>query len=109
MLYAACTGMAIGGEGGSAQTIVSSLDKIYLGGGGGSGHQNDNTNSGIHGKNGGGIIFISAQTLIGNNSSIKSNGTSNLQMPFTDGAGGGGAAGTIIFDIANFSVMSMWN
>ncbi|MBK8413641.1 MAG: PKD domain-containing protein [Bacteroidetes bacterium] len=103
VLYAACTGMAIGGEGGSAQTIVSSLDKIYLGGGGGSGHQNDNTNSGIHGKNGGGIIFISAQTLIGNNSSIKSNGTSNLQMPFTDGAGGGGAAGTIIFDIANFS------
>lgn len=87
VLYSACTGMTIGGEGGKAQSVVSSLNKIYFGGGGGSGHQNDNNNSGIHGKNGGGIIFILAQTLIGNNSSVKSNGTSNLQTPVTDGAG----------------------
>ncbi len=109
VLYQACTGVPIGGEAGFGLPVASSQNRIFLGGGGGSGHQNDNNNQGIHGMNGGGIIFVSASQLIGNNFTFFSNGFSNTQMPTTDGAGGGGGAGTIVFDVSTYTGTSIIN
>lgn len=103
VLYSTCLGIPIGGEAGTALTSIQTQNKIFLGGGGGSGHQNDNNNQGIDGKNGGGIVFISANNIVGNGNSIKTNGTNNTQLPFTDGAGAGGAGGTMVLDVNNYS------
>ena len=103
VLYSSCLGIPIGGEAGKGLPVIQTQNKLFLGGGGGSGHQNDNNNQGIHGKNGGGIVFISADNIIGNNFIIKANGSDNTQMPTTDGAGGGGSGGTVVFDVATLT------
>ncbi len=81
---------------------LSSLtkDRLFLGGGGGSGHQNNAVN--FQGGNGGGIIYIRANTLVGNNRWIIANGDSS-RMSGQDGGSGGGAGGTIKLDIINFT------
>ena len=74
--------------------------KIYLGGGGGAGHTNF-INAATKGGNGGGIIFIWALNLNGNNQTISaSGGTGGASL--SDGAGGGGAGGTIIMHVTNY-------
>ena len=78
---------------------VSNTYKIFLGGGGGSG--DDNNNQGSSGANGGGIILISANAIEANNNYIRSNGN-NANFSLSDGAGGGGAGGTIFLDISNY-------
>nr|MBA3901527.1 gliding motility-associated C-terminal domain-containing protein [Bacteroidota bacterium] len=103
VIYGTCTNLPIGGDGGKALSVSQSMNKLFMGGGGGSGHQNDNNNVGYHGKNGGGIIFISASSIEGNSYIIRANGGNNTQMPNTDGAGGGGGAGTIILNINSIS------
>ena len=70
-------------------------NQLFMGGGGGAGHQNDNL--GTSGGNGGGIIFINAAQIIGNNKNIIANGQS-VATPGgsgNDGAGGGGSGGSI--------------
>lgn len=78
--------------------------KIFMGGGGGAGQQDENFAT--PGMNGGGIIIIKANYLIGNGNSLTADGgnqTSNAGNGLiTDGAGAGGAGGTIIADINNF-------
>jgi PKD repeat protein len=78
--------------------------RIWLGGGGGGGHQNDNAATG--GANGGGIILITAQKVTGTGSLLANGENANKTIYCTtcnpatignDGAGGGGAGGTIVF------------
>ncbi|MCF8245135.1 MAG: PKD domain-containing protein [Saprospiraceae bacterium] len=80
------------GRGGKACPIQAG--RIFLGGGGGAGHFDD-TGAGSSGANGGGIAIIIAQTIEANGFSILANG---MKPPIAhgDGAGGGGAGGTIL-------------
>lgn len=74
-------------------------DKIILGGGGGAGHVNDN--AGSSGGHGGGIIFLKAQTVVGNHFYLRANGLDVTLPPdinAKDGQGGGGAGGTILIE-----------
>ncbi|MFZ9387567.1 MAG: T9SS type A sorting domain-containing protein [Chitinophagaceae bacterium] len=75
--------------------------KIFMGGGGGAGHANYALSESF-GGDGGGIIFIWANNLIGNNYSISANGQTG-GTSLSDGAGGGGAGGTIIMHVANYT------
>jgi hypothetical protein len=79
-------------------------NRIFLGGGGGSGHMNND--KGTPGANGGGIIIINANVLIGSGSRLMSNGYSPYKIGNSDpiaaegdGAGGGGAGGTILLNV----------
>ena len=75
--------------------------KIFLGGGGGAGHSNNGL-SFVGGGNGGGIVFIWATNLNGNGNFIKANGTMGGSS-LSDGAGAGGAGGTIILNVSNYT------
>lgn len=72
--------------------------KVFMGGGGGAGHSDDGEIG--TGGNGGGIVFISCDNLISNDYTINANGINGKECSL-DGAGGGGAAGTIYLDINN--------
>lgn len=74
------------------QALNASFQRLYFGGGGGAGHAN-NTNRSA-GANAGGIILIMADTLDGNILQLNSNGANAVES-YGDGAGGGGAGGTI--------------
>lgn len=89
------------GEGGKANVYSNAENKVFLGGGGGSGHEN-NAGEGSGGVNGGGIAIIKANSLIGNGQTINLNGATKPLDCF-DGAGGGGAGGTILLDVANYT------
>jgi hypothetical protein len=79
----------------------NSGQKIYMGGGGGAGHSNNGL-SNVSGANGGGIIFIWANNITGNNNSIFASGADG-GTSLSDGAGGGGAGGTIIMHVNNYT------
>ncbi len=81
------------GIGGYSLDLRSTSPRFYLGGGGGAGHRNDNNPS--SGMNGGGIVIVISPTLIMNGGSILCNGMS-AQRCEMDGAGGGGAGGTVV-------------
>lgn len=89
-----------GGLGGLALSGYISPNRIYLGGGGGGGQQNNSV--GTIGGNGGGIIMIRAARLetVGN-AKILAKGTSCTNSGH-DGAGGGGAGGSILLEIPEF-------
>lgn len=77
-------------------------NKIFMGGGGGAGQANNTvTVNPRGGGHGGGIVFISANNLIGNGNIISANGQSGGST-IGDGASGGGAGGTIILNINNY-------
>ncbi len=78
-----------------------------MGGGGGAGHGNNNV--GMTGGNGGGIVFLIADVINGNNSLIRANGArphrAGLADPYVaggDGGAGGGGGGVIILDANNY-------
>ena len=75
-------------------------DRLFFGGGGGSGHQNNAVS--YRGGNGGGIIYIKANTIVGNNRNIVANGDTS-RMSGQDGGSGGGAGGSIKLDVLNFT------
>jgi len=87
------------GLGGLSVMLASPL-RIVMGGGGGAGHANDFVGS--SGGNGGGIAFIRANTIEGNDKLINANGE-NIFGPggniVNDGQGGGGAGGTVAIDV----------
>jgi Secretion system C-terminal sorting domain len=76
--------------------------KIFFGGGGGAGHSDGSATISNGGGNGGGIVFIHAGTLTGNGYKISANGGTGGAAE-SDGASGGGAAGTIIVDVTTYS------
>jgi hypothetical protein len=90
-------------------------NRIFMGGGGGAGHDNDGT--GLPGGNGGGIVFILANTVDGNSTTssdnlIMANGAAPSRFipaygiassaAGSDGAGGGGAGGTVVINVNSF-------
>jgi Secretion system C-terminal sorting domain len=89
---------------GRAGKALSSLggQKIFFGGGAGAGHSNNGSATTNYGGNGGGIIFIWAETIIGNGHKITASGGDGGTSA-GDGAGGGGAGGTIILQATNYS------
>jgi hypothetical protein len=96
---------ATGGIGGVSLNVPISLGRIFLGGGGGSGEANDNSNN--KGGNGGGFIYISANqvrtTGSGTTLKISANGE-DANIVANDGAGGGGAGGSIAFQVNSWSI-----
>ncbi len=92
-----------GGLGGRSLQTGILQDRIFLGGGGGCG--DDNNDAGSVGVDGGGIIFVHAGTIEGNGFSIISNGESQLNpgTGIADGAGGGGAGGSIYVDATAYN------
>lgn len=95
----------LGGLALSAHGYTAANNRVFLGGGGGAGHGNNNV--GMPGGNGGGIVFIKADTLYGNNELVCANGArpyrADLADPYAaggDGGGGGGGGGVIVADIA---------
>lgn len=89
------------GRGGKALSS-SGGTKIFMGGGAGAGHANNGGVNFNYGGNGGGIVFIWANDLIGNNHKITAGGGRGGDSQ-ADGAGGGGAGGTIIMHVTNYS------
>lgn len=99
--YASSPG--IGGAGLSAYGYSTANNRIFLGGGGGSGHENNAV--GLPGGNGGGIVLLSAPVILTSGMSILADGgrpyNAALADPYQasgDGAGGGGAGGTVIIN-----------
>lgn len=98
------------GVGGSPALIDNLNNKLFMGGGGGAGHSNWCCAAGTSGGNGGGILIVKANSIATNNSFILANGENALstfqpqqQSPCgwsnsCDGAGGGGAGGTVFID-----------
>lgn len=86
--------------------VLSPTNRIFLGGGGGAGHGNNN--EATSGGNGGGIIIIIAQSITGNGYTIRSNGESAFNTSYGpgdsggDGAGAGGAGGSMHLDVPTF-------
>jgi len=100
-----CGFSIIGGIG--AFNIPSNIDyknqkRIFMGGGGGAGTQLSGGN-GTDGGNGGGIVIFVADTLVGNNYSIRANGeTVSAIATGNGGGGGGGAGGTILLEVNSY-------
>jgi gliding motility-associated-like protein len=89
------------GLGGHPLVYSVADNKIFMGGGGGSGDQNEN--DGSSGADGGGIVIIRADEIVGNGWAIKANGRSVFEVAGRDAAGGGGGAGTVLLDVASYS------
>jgi len=89
--YSGCNPNTKNGIGGLA--LARTNNSIYVGGGGG-GPERDNGQTIFPGGNGGGLIYITANNIVGNNQSIISNGDS-VQTFGDEGGSGGGAGGSI--------------
>ena len=96
-----CSGVSPG-IGGKFNTFSNALNKVFMGGGGGAGHEN-NPGTATKGANGGGIVMIKSNTLVGNSQIITAQGESIVTLNSEDGAGGGGAGGTVLLDIESYS------
>lgn len=92
------TTLFYGGFGG--QKLEQNNNKIYLGGGGGGAHGNEDCTG--KGGDGGGILFVTAKKITGNNESIYAIGQNGFDSVL-DGAGGGGAGGTVILNCNNIN------
>lgn len=83
----------MGGIGGKNLIYDTINKRVFLGGGGGCGHGNNLADK--HGGNGGGIILIQSNTIVGNAMSTNANGSNALECngPSVgcqdDGTGGG--------------------
>jgi gliding motility-associated-like protein len=80
---------------------IYNFQRITFGGGGG-GSTEDGIYTATKGGNGGGIVFILADTLEGNGNLIISKGDSVTGIA-SAGAGGGGAGGTVLLDVTSYS------
>ena len=89
----------VGGLGGISYNYPLSQYRLFPGSGGGGGHQNRSTQAsdGVSsfGGDGGGLVIVSTKTLIHNGNRISANGQNVTDIAENDGAGGGGAGGTI--------------
>jgi gliding motility-associated-like protein len=96
------------GIGGKPLLYSNTANKIFMGGGGGAGHTNNPEGFQAMGGNGGGIVIISANVVRGNSASVRAIGNnapacSGLGATGChEGMGGGGAAGTVLFNINTY-------
>lgn len=88
------------GEGGMALTYSNTANKIFMGGGGGAGDENNN--EGTPGGDGGGICIIMAKFLLSNDQKINANGRHVPVKALSDGAGAGGAGGTVLLYVDSY-------
>jgi hypothetical protein len=91
------SGANAGGIGGFSLTPFLAQDKVFLGGAGGPGWVS--TGNPSTAADGGGIVIIFADTIIGNGFTINNNGLSPVAVNpvgAPDGGGGGGAGGTVV-------------
>ncbi|MEJ8840845.1 T9SS type A sorting domain-containing protein [Lacibacter sp. H375] len=103
-------GLALSGFGYS-----SSNNRVFLGGAGGNGESNNDyggasVSEGTPGGDGGGLIFIKANELVGNGFTISANGAQGVNpgLPVKteangDGGGGGGGAGAVMLNITAYT------
>lgn len=109
----ACSNVRVGGVGGKAilyDTLFgaiprNSLQRIFFGGGGGGGQQNNEKSdgvAGVEGLAGGGIIFINTPKLVSNDIDLLTNGKTVTDTAGRDGAGGGGAGGTVALFVDSY-------
>ncbi|MFN8287272.1 MAG: gliding motility-associated C-terminal domain-containing protein [Chitinophagales bacterium] len=91
------------GVGGAGQGAIIAQNRLIPGGGGGCGDYNNGVGS--NGTNGGGIIIIRANTIVGGNDSMLANGLDEtiIGTSIADGVGGGGAGGLIFLDVSNYN------
>ena len=105
-IWSGAGGFEYGGDGGLG-VASTNLGRIFLGGGGGGGQQNFQVVA-TDGKNGGGIVIISAGSIIAldQQRTINADGLSQTILSQNgtggDGAGGGGAGGTIILETTSY-------
>lgn len=98
--YSGCGATGIFGMGGYALTTVPT--KAFMGGGGGGGFR-DNGQPCAAGANGGGIVMINAPSIAGNGFSILANGSSVTLLTRDEGAGAGGAGGSVYLRVPTFT------
>ncbi len=96
------TGADAGGLGGVSLSTFLDQRKVFMGGAGGAGFIT-NLNAAIA-TNGGGIVVVRAENIVGNNFTIFAQGANSV-APGTgiDGGGGGGAGGSVAFDVKSYS------
>jgi len=90
-------GANAGGLGGYALTTFLAQNKVFLGGAGGPGFVT--TNNPSNAADGGGIVIIFADTIVGNGNMINARGTAPVAINpvgSPDGGGGGGAGGSVV-------------
>lgn len=97
------TSVGVGGIGLSSYGYSTSTNRIFFGGGGGAGQENNAV--GLPGGNGGGIVLLSAPSIISSGMSIVANGSKPYNPALTDpyqaggdGAGGGGGGGSVLIN-----------
>jgi hypothetical protein len=98
----------LGGLSLSAQGYTPGNNRVFMGGGGGAGHENNAV--GEPGGIGGGIVFVSANSIIGAGTGIRADGARPVNPALTDplsaggdGGGGGGGGGTVVLNINSVS------
>jgi gliding motility-associated-like protein len=96
--YGSCQLNASYGLGGLAPSYASF--KAYLGGGGGGGYKDNGLNA-TAGSNGGGMVFLTAPTINGNNFTVDARGANVIGNTDSEGAGGGGAGGYVYYMCSN--------
>ncbi|MDQ5928418.1 MAG: large repetitive protein, partial [Bacteroidota bacterium] len=97
-------GANAGGIGGYSMTTYLAQDKAFLGGAGGPGWVS--TSNPSTAADGGGIVIIFADEIIGNGHFINANGLSPLAVNPTgapDGGGGGGAGGSVVLKVNRYT------
>lgn len=97
--YNGCGGFDERGVGGL--NLIPSAAVMHMGGGGGGGFR-DNGQVATNGGAGGGIIYIRANVINCNSKNISSNGENVTTVSNDEGAGGGGAGGTIFIETNNY-------
>ena len=107
------TNQPVGGDPGALFT-QNSPTRLVMGGGGGAGDNNDGTGSlpdgfSSSGSTGGGIVIVYAQSIT-NTGIINVNGMPGDSTIHNDGAGGGGAGGTVLISagsgLSNVTVLA---
>lgn len=93
-----CNGKS--GLGGDKSSLGPTNNRILMGGGGGAG--DGNNNSATPGGNAGATLLIKANAITSNGFTITAQGQSALTS-IADGAGGGGAGGTVILDVNTYN------
>ncbi len=85
-------------QGIGGQALDYSLGRVFMGGAGGTGF-NDNMQTQFPGSNGGGIIFLQAETIVSNGQVIDASGLDIVGLTNDESAGGGGAGGFVCIDV----------
>ncbi|WP_179197556.1 Ig-like domain-containing protein [Hymenobacter crusticola] len=106
-------GAPTGGNGG-APFLQASPSRVVMGGGGGAGTTNNGTGTpgggfASSGTAGGGIVIVNTNQVAGTGT-INVNGADNTSTVANDGAGGGGAGGSVIFlaqgNLSNITILA---